>query len=327
MHSKLPKERLYPILALIVVNILWGAANPVIKYTLSYIPPLTFLFLRMLIVCIVLLPYVVIELHRQKVNPKDYFNLFLLGVFSQTALALAFYGLNYTTALDATIIGITSALLTVVAGHYFYNEKVDTAHKWGFFLASIGSVVIVLEPILTHSGSDLTIDKRMLGNFLTVLYSFSWVIYIIWSKMSMGERSGLLKKTLSFIHIRPMTKAYSPTLLSALTFYVGLVTFIPLALWEQTSGSATNTGIAFIDWRGVLGLVYMALLSSVVAYLLNQWAVEKAKVSDISILTSVGTVVAFPAAFLLLGEIPNTYVIIGGVLIMIGVIVAEKHKS
>jgi len=102
----------------------------VIKYTLSYIPPLTFLFLRFLIVCIILLPYTIYEVQKVKVDPRDYFNFFLLGIFSQSSLALIFIALKYTTSIDNATIGILGAVLSIAAGSYFYKEKISKIYKW-----------------------------------------------------------------------------------------------------------------------------------------------------------------------------------------------------
>lgn len=323
----LPKNVMYAHIGLVIVTLIWGAATPIIKYTLDYIPPFTFLFLRFLIVCLVLMPAMITMLSNHKVDKRDYFNFFLLGVFSQTSLAFTFLGLEYTTALDVTIISVLGSILAVAAGHYFYKEKVDNRIKWGLIIATIGTIVVVLEPILLSLSQHIPPHKRLLGNFLTLLSSLTWLIYVIWSKMSMGESSSKLKKTLSFIHIKPMKQRYSPQLLSGISFYVGLITILPLMVLEVTGVLGTheiyNFSIALIDSKGVLGLLYMAIFSSIVAYMLMQWALEYVQVSDTAFYSYLGTIFTLPLAYLILGEIPNTYMIIGGILIAIGVVIAE----
>ena len=320
--KKLPEEKIFSYIAILVTTLIWGAAGPIIKYTLTYIPPLTFLFLRFLIVCIILLPYLFIELRRTKINKKDYLNFFLLGLFAQTSILLIFLGLKYTTALDAAIIGIMGPLLSIIAGYYFYKEKIDKNLKTGLVLSLIGTIFIVTEPAFTGNGM-VAIEHRIFGNLLILLYHFFWVIYIIWSKMSMGERSTLLKKTLSFVHLKPMTKKYSPTLITAITFYVGLFTLAPLAIIENYN-STSYFDILSIDPRGLLGLLYMALLSSIVAYMCYQWALERLKVSTIAFFGYLGPIFTVPVAYILLGEIPNEIMLIGAVFIATGVYIAEK---
>ena len=64
--------------AFLGANLIWGAASAVIKYTLEYIPPFTFLFLRFLIVCVIVLPITAYQLKKEPVHKNDYLNFFLL---------------------------------------------------------------------------------------------------------------------------------------------------------------------------------------------------------------------------------------------------------
>jgi drug/metabolite transporter (DMT)-like permease len=329
MFSKdLPRTVFFAQLALLITNLIWGAASPIIKYTLAFIPPFTFLFLRFLIVCVMLLPITLMELKKTKVDPKDYWNLFLLGIFSQTSIIITFISLENTSALDNTLIGIMASVLTVYAGHYFYKEKMDSKLKYGVIIASLGTLLVALEPILFPEESRLPVANRLLGNFLAMAYTLTWITYVIWSKMSMGARSTMLKKTLSFINLRPMVKKYSPSLIAFLSFYVGLITIMPFALLEYIGIFGPHDfNINNMDPRGLVGLLYMAIFSSIVAYTLNQISIEQVPVADIAIFGYLGPVFAFPVAYYLLGESPTPVMIIGGAIIALGVIIAEKRKS
>ncbi len=326
--KKLPNQKMLVALAFIIVSLIWGAASPVIKYTLNYIPPFTLLFLRLLIVCIVLLPYIVIKLLGTKVNRKDYLNFFLLGVFSQSALAITFVSLKYTSALDATVIGILTGALTIYAGHYFYKEKVGFNHKLGMIFTAVGTLIVIIEPFFGGALDQIPVYERVIGNILAFIYSLTWVVYVIWSKMSMGENSKLLKKTLSFIHIKPMTKKYSPVMICVLTMYVGLLTSIPLALMENSGFfGPTNFSMISIEPNAIMGLLYLAIFSSIFAYLLNQWALENGRIADSVIYGYLAPVFAFPVAFWLLGESPTNFLLLGTAIIAVGVIIAENNSA
>jgi drug/metabolite transporter (DMT)-like permease len=328
--NKLPNKILLAHLALIAVSLIWGAATPIIKYTLAYIPPLTFIFLRFLVVGVVLLPLVISELRKIKVNKSDYLNFILLGIFSQSSLLILFLALNYTSAIDSALIGIMGSVLTVIAGHYFYSEKVNQKKTLGFILAIVGTFVVMIEPALIGSEDMAGVDvkKRLFGNLLAILYNFSWTMYVIWSKMSMGQNSKILKKTLHFIHIKPMSKNYSSNLIVYISFYVGLATTIPFALMEYFGNLGTsNFTLASIDYRGWLGIMYMAILSSIVAYLLNQWAMQIIKVADIAIYSHASIFFTIPVAFFLVSEIPSPIAILGGIITAIGVVVAEYKNN
>lgn len=326
--NKLPNTLPTGYILLIISTFLWAAAGPVIKNTLEYIPTLTFLFLRFLIVSIVLLPYTIYEIQKVKIHHKDYLNLILLGIFSQTSLGLIFIGLKYTTATDNAIIGILGSILSVIAGHYFYGEKIHKDLKIGLWLASLGTLVVVIEPLFSPS-QNINILERVFGNTLILIYNFFWVTYIVWSKMIMGERSKILEKTLSFIKIKPMTKEYPPTLLTAISMYVGLFTIAPMAMFEMMGFLGNNQifNLNQMGFEAIIGLLYMALLSSIVAYISYQKAIKLVKVSDIAFFHYLSPLFTLPVAYAVLGEIPNKFVIVGSIFIAIGVYIAEIKNN
>ena len=327
-RKKLPNKTLSSFFGLFLATLIWGAAGPIIKNTLEYIPPITFLFLRFLIACTVLLPYTIYEVQKVGINPKDYLNLFLLGVCSQSSLVLIFIGLKYTTSLDNAIIGLLGSILSVFAGYYFYKEKIKKEVRLGLLLSILGTIIVVIEPLFRQT-RDIAIWERVFGNTLILINDFAWVLFIVWSKMSMGERSTLLRKTLSFIHIKPMTKEYPPTLITSISMFVGLFTIAPLALLESVGmfGPVQYFNISNIDVKGVLGLFYMALLSSIVAYVAYQKSLKNIKVSDAAFFGYLSPLFTFPVALIMLKEIPNTFVIVGSVAIAIGVFIAEKYNG
>jgi drug/metabolite transporter (DMT)-like permease len=267
------------------------------------------------------------ELSKQKIDKRDYFNLILLGVFSQSSLILVFYGLKFTTSLDNAVISVLSPIMTVAAGHYFYNEKVSKFTKVGLFVATLGTLLTAIEPIFEDGGSQV-VYRRLLGNFLVLLYNMMFLLYIVWSKMSMGEKSPLLKKTLSFIHIRPMRRKYTPTLITFFSFFVGLVSMFPFAYMENfgmLGGFQFNAHA--IPATAVFGLLYMVFLSSIAAYLLFEWGIEHASVTSSAILGYLGPVFTLPFAFWMLGEVPGYLMLCGILVISSGVLIAEYKNG
>ncbi|MBU0535242.1 DMT family transporter [Patescibacteria group bacterium] len=327
-YKTLKNDLFLPHLALVCATVLWGAANPVIKLTLGYVPPLTFLFLRFLTACFILLPYIIYQIQKTKIAKKDLINFFLFGLLSQTSLAFIFVGLEYTTVLETTIIGVLGSIMVVAAGHYFYNDKVNRQVKIGLLVATLGTLFVILEPLITKNFHDRKILERVLGNSLILMYNITWVLFIVWSKFSLtGEKSKLMKKSLSFLHLKQMSKEYSSSLLTATSLYVGLITIMPLALLENMGllGQLSSFNILSIDNRGILGILYMAIGSSIVAYMIYQWSLKYVTVSDTAFFGYLSPIVTLPFAYLFLGEVPNRFMFIGGLAIAAGVVIAEKN--
>ena len=327
MKKPLPKIYLAYV-SLLIATAIWGVATSVIKLTLNEVSLFSFLFYRFLVVCIIMLPVVFIEIKRNPIDFRDIPNLILLGIFGQSCIILIFIGIKYTSSIDAAILSVLGSVITLSAGHYFYHEKISRPLKIGIATALAGTILVMLEPVITAKGFNVSTSLSVLGNFIVILYNFSFAAYIILSKRVMGQNSDNLKKTSRLLRIKSMKKAYSPMLHTGLTFYVALVTVLPLFLLESFGylGKSTihtsNFGLVAVS-----GILYMAVFSSIVAYFFFEWGLKNSHVFDTAIFGYLTPVFTLPTSFLLLGEKATPIVIIGSAIILIGVLIAEKHKA
>ena len=345
-HSKAKQNTFYLAYgALLLATTIWAAATPIIKLTLEEIPLFSFLFYRFLIVCICIFPFLALELKKRPIAFKDLPTLIILGLAGQTGILFIFWGIKYTSAIDTGIIGAIGPLMIIMAGHYFYNDKINRALEVGLLVATLGTIIVVLEPLLAslqHQNmltnttlvqdaalipQDSNIFLRIFGNLLVVMYNAVFAIYIILSKAVMGSKSTRVKHMLSKIKLKPLSKRYSPFVHTSFSFFVALASFIPLVILE-TLGVFGDEAFSIYDvsLTGYTGLLYMALISSIVAYLAFQWGLERAKVSDSGVFAYLNTVFTIPFAFLILGEIPNSISLIGAAVVATGVIIAEYRK-
>lgn len=320
--NKLPKNLLMPHLAITAAMLIWAVSGPVVKIALRDIPVFTFLLYRFILVGIIVLPYLILELKKDPINKQDIPGLILLGIAGQVSILFIFLGLNLTSVLDVAIISILGPILTFVAGRYFYHEKITKIEIFGITLATLGTLFIIIEPAFS-SNIGVEVGKRILGNLFILIYQFSWPVYIILGKHMVGENSKELTKTLKFLKIKKLTKEYHPNTITAFSFYVGLAFFIPAAIIEATS---TNYYPNFTS-SALMGIIYMALLGSVVAYGVYQWGLKYLEAQETAIYSYLGSIFTIPAAYILLGEIPTQTMILGASVIAVGVVIAEKFKS
>jgi len=326
---KPPKTKeFYALLAMLGATAIWGFAPPIIKYTLDFIPVFSFLFYRFLIVCLVLFPFVYLELRRQRVSLRELPALAVSGFTGQTSLVILFLGLKYTSSLEVAAIGIIAPLLMVVAGHYFFSEKVKKNIQIGLIITSVGTLILAIGPILDSNSISASATLHIWGNILIIVYELFWVTHVLWSKRLRGENSHAINQTAKFFGIPIPKKKYSSQLITGVSFYVGLVTLIPLYILES-SGRLGGSGFNITDLNssGWVGLLYMALLSSIVAYGLFEWSLKYLKVTDTVIFSYISPIFTLPAAFFILGELPTQNLILGSVIIALGIIVAERKKG
>jgi len=314
--------------ALITVTLLWALAGPVIKLTLEEIPPMHFLFFRFLIVCAILLPPTILQLQQHPVKAREIPVLIILGILSQTSLAFTFLGYQYALAIDASIITLISPILSIAAGHYYFKEKINLRTKLGIILASIGTALIIIEPLLGNSSPLITREMRVLGNSLILAGTLSFLLYTLWSKYALGENSTKIREIFKKLNLFKLEKGRSPMLLTFITFYVGLVTLIPFVLLESRGFIGGHSfDIASLSFTGILGVIYMAIFSSIVAYTLFQWSLVHVTVSDTAFFNYLSPIFTLPFAYLLLTEVPTKITLIGGAIIGLGVVIAEQKKS
>ncbi len=315
--------------AFIIPQIIWAAAGPVIKLTLNYIPSIEFLFYRFAITCLVILPIVLFELKRTKINNKDWVTLIVLGILGYGSMLFLFEGFRYTTAIDAAIIGVIAPIIQAVAGNYFYKEKISLKYKIGILIAIVGTFIVVIEPMLGSHVSSSSVFSRIYGNLLILIYSLGFAAYVILSKAVMGEDSSRLMHFLHHFKIKKHTYRYSPFMQTAISFYVALGFYTILMVLKQAFGAQTEQvfNISEIPLPALSGLLYMALFSGIAAYSVLNWGLHRATVSFSAIFSYLMPVFTLPFAYLMLGEIPSGAAIVGSAVIGLGIIIAEYKTN
>ncbi len=299
-------HRLRAYIYLIIVAAIWGIAGPVIKFTLPSLPPFIFLTYRFFISSIILLPIIFFKKAKAPASIKDFVILTLIALLgSSINLGFLFYGYNYTTALDASLLSATAPLFVVAASAFFLKERVTKKEKIGLLIAFLGTLAIIFQPLAENK---ILFRENILGNVLVVISNFTWVLYIILSKFGLKHK-------------------YDPLYMTAYTFFVGFITLLPLAALQ--AGSLSNLVVLITDSpvQTHLGVLYMALLSGSLAYFLYQRAQKTIEASEATLFLYLSPLFATPLAVLWLGESITIFYLLGAAIVAIGVIIAENKKG
>ena len=295
-------SRILAISAIVAVTAIWGLAGPVIVWTLKFIPPFTFLFLRFLIASVVIFPLALKAKFWREINRQNLPTLLGLSLLGTTfGLGVLFYGYQFTTALDGSLIALIAPLLIVAGGAFFLKEEITKLEKIGLVIAFAGSIVTLIQPVLEKGIAG---EKAAFGNLLILLYHISWAAYCLWNK-KVGEK-------------------FSSLTLTAVPIFISVPIFAPLALIEYHRIPTSHLSLL----TSLPGILYMSLLSYIVAYYLYDWSIRRIEVSEAALFGYLQPVFAFPGAYLLLGETPTRYFLLGAILIGIGVFLTEyKGKT
>jgi len=298
------RKRIKAYLLLLITAIIWGFASPVIKYTLQFINPFSFLFWRFLIVSIIFLPFFFYYKNKKniKLPLKKLLQLGGIGFLGITiCLSLLFIGYKHTTAIDGSLIYSVAPIMVIVGGAFLLKEEVTKKEKLGALIAFLGSIVTIVQPLLEGKAFAL---ENILGNVIILFSAVAWAGYCL-----------LLRKTED-------KKNTDPFILTAIIFFTGLITIIPFYIWEYLT---INNQQLTINKLAIPGVLYMSLFSSIIAYLTHNLGYSLIEASEATVFDYLKPIFAAPLAVVWLGEKITGPFLIGAGLIFLGVILTETR--
>lgn len=293
----------------LLINVItWGAALPIVKLGLPYTTPFRYLMYRYILAIVLSLPLLMYFLPRIKQMGKAIRVITALELIGTTlALSFLYIGLSTTSALETSLIAITTPIFITLGGIVFLKEKQER-HEWvGLFLALFGTLFLVLLPYFV--GTNIRGVGSLTGNAFIVLQNIATAAYFI-----------LAKK-----HYRKLPKLFVTTI----SFYVGAITFGVLSLLEVKGNIHAFKSIVATELHSPyvwLIALYMALFGSIIgltAYIKGQDSME---VSEASLFSYLQPLVFIPLSMVLLGESLSTLQILCLAAVTLGVCIAERRR-
>lgn len=290
---------------------IWGVNFVVAKITLAEFPPMSLAFLRFALASLLLAPFFLAETKKAssgersrtiKIQKTDLPKLICIGVLIITLnITFFFEGIKRTTVIDASVLTLIIPMLSVLLGWWFLKEKVFLINLFGIALGFVGALVIVGVPqIITGTVSP----NMLLGNILIILAAISWVIGATISKR--------------------VLKDYSSLIITAIAFLVGTATMFIPASFEYFQNPTWMEGVTIL---GILGLIFMTLLSSISAYFLFEWGLSKTSVIIADLFQYIEPLVATFLAILILQETVSSSFLLGAAFIAVGVFLGTLYKE
>ena len=212
------------------------------------------------------------------------------------------YFIAENTALELTLISDVAVLVsiapltTALMGAIFYrDERITLLTCVGMIIAFIGSVMLALKDGFVWGDS-------VLGDLLAMLAALVWAFY-----------SMALKR---------LNRTYTTSFITRKLFFYGLLTAIPF-LFVQDSHVDWNVLKNPVVWGNLL---YLGLICSMAAYFIWGITVKRIGAVRASNYFYLSPIISMIAAAIWFGERTNAIAYIGCVLILAGVIMAEKFK-
>ncbi len=300
MPSRPHRRHAFSWFMLITANTLWAASYVAAKFVLRDTSVNLMLALRMSISALVLLPLLIALRKELNLTRKDIPQLALLALVGFVINKILEYGgLALTTASDVALLITSESIFTAALSWILLRERFKRMTGAALLLGLLGVYLIVersLVPNIPSGGGVL----RIIGDLMVVLALLLEAFYTVRGK-------ALLVK-------------HPPLLITAASIVGSMLFWGPSAAWEILTTGWHPLGLA--AWLGVL---WMALMSTVVAYF--AWFRGLASVdgsaaaSALFVQPLLGTVLAI----VLLNEQLTPMTVIGGMLIMLSVYLISRY--
>lgn len=207
------------------------------------------------------------------------------------------FALKITLASNVALIVCTTPLLTAILSHFLLkNERLNRNLIQGSLMALAGVALVVF------NGSFM-LKISPLGDFLCIVAAFSWSCYTL-----------LMKR---------ISERYSILFITRKVFFYGLLTICPLFLMRPLTMDVSILSRPVV-W---INLLYLGLVASLVCYFLWNLTLKNLGAVRTSNYIYLVPLVTLITSSTVIDEKITLIALAGAILILSGVILAERHKN
>lgn len=278
---------------LVLLGLIWGGSFFFARIAVQHVPPLTLVFLRLLLAALALHVYIAGRLDMYPILKARWREFLILGIINNVLPhALIFFGQTRIGAGLAAILNATTPIWTVLIANYLTSdEKLSSAKIAGCLVGLAGTIVLIGPSIST--GSEAPLWALLLPVLAAVSYGFA----ATYGKRFKGVPS-------------PVTAAGQLTASSLIALPLSLLSDRP---WE----------LAAPPLDALLAILALALLSTAFAYILYFRIMAMAGATNASLVTLLVPPSAIVLGVLFLGERLRLAELAGMALIGFGLVILD----
>ena len=206
-------------------------------------------------------------------------------------------GLQYTATSLAGIISAMLPAMVVLFETIILKERTSLLQKL-LLLVSIGGVILV--SVFTNANASGE-SSSLFGIVLLLLAYASGALFCVFSRKSSAD--------------------FSSIEITFFTTMLGAVSFNSINVVRHLAAGTISTYFApLFDLKNLLGFLFLSILSSIIATMMNNFALSRVQASSVTALGGIGTITSVIAGVLFNHEILYWYHIVGAVMILTGAI-------
>lgn len=285
-------KKLFSFVCAISCSFIWGSAFVAQDMGMDHIDPFTFTGARMVIAFISLLPFFFIyefkKIKKNKINFNIIFSyICLLGFLLSVGMSLQQFALLRTDIANTAVFTILYVVLVPFVAYFLFSKNIH----WSIWPSVL---MCLLGGFLLTEFDDVTIRA---GDTLSIINAFFWAFHIVF-----------ISKFLRIFNY-PITIATFQCLVGA------VVALVPAYVFEEIVFS--NILLEYQE------LLYVGVLSSGIAFLLQIYAQQNLSPAPVAIILSLEGAIAAIFGWILLDQFLNEVKILGILIILIAVIFAQ----
>ena len=219
-------------------------------------------------------------------RPGAAWRLLVVAVTSTITLLLFFYAVQHASvAIAMFLLFLMPVWVALIAPRIFHSPREPIV--WPALGLALAGLAVILIPDLLAEG----VWVSPLGLLAGLLTGFGYTIYTV--------------------SVKGLTRLVAPATISTAEAGGVAIFVLPLALWQfSTTGYET-------DGRAWIAAAVMGVLCTAVAYTLWIEGTKRVRVEHVTIIGYVEPVAAPIYAIFLVGEMPSTWTIVGGAMILV----------
>lgn len=282
-----------------ISTVFWGGAFIAGKIGVEEFPPFSLAFFRFLFATIIIFSTMIKYEKNWKIKKDQWMPIIFLGIVGMFGYhALFFTALQYTSAINSSLIAATNPLITSILAVLFLKEPLGLKRLGAITIAFVGVVLT-----LTGGNMEILINSQFnIGDIIMLGAVLCWAIYGVISKRVMPR--------------------YSPMILTSYTFLVCLILLIPFVIMENPGEYMRNT-----TWRGWSSVLFMAIFPSVIGYLVQQMSIKDIGPNKTAAFFNLVPVSSIILSGLILGEKITVFKVFSAMIIITGVYLNARLKE
>lgn len=285
-----------PYLLLSLTSLFWAGNIVLGRYAAGHVPPIALAFIRWTGAFLILIAFAWPFLKRDWPRIRQHLGIMLILTLAGITIynSMAYWGLQYTQAINALLITSTHPLLVAGWAFVLYRERLTVWQTIGIALSLAGVLTILTR-------GDLSALRDVRFNIGDIVFFSAQIIYSFYAT---------LIKSRPTIH---------PISFLAFTIGVGAVMLSPIYAAEVAAG-VTFT----LDLKAFLILAYITVFPSLLAYLFFNRGIELIGPNRSAPFYHLIPIFGSALAIVFLGERPELFHAAGYALVLAGIFIGTR---